>query len=82
MQAIKIQTSLDDRYEALEDADYHLKEAMKAISGINEYADWFQVLDDLHYEVKGEFEAVEAELAREDEINEAMMKRMYERDAM
>lgn len=71
-----------DLREALDEATYHIREAMSAIKGYGELADWFTELDVIHDEMFAELENVETQIRVEHEELVREMTRDYYRSVI
>lgn len=71
-----------DLREALDEATYHICEAMGAIKGYGELADWFNELDTMFDEMYAELENVETQIRVEHEELVREMTRDYYKAVM
>jgi len=80
--AVKIQPSLDDLCEALEDAIYHVKAVKEALDGIPQYECWWALMDEVLDEMKTEFEPLEVQAQQEYDTEIADLTRDYYRSVI
>lgn len=71
-------TDIEDLWEALDGAMTSVQFALDALKDVQEYAEWFNVLDDVLYEMKAEFELVDNEVASIEAAELRAKNREYE----
>lgn len=70
-----------DRLDAVNEAIWHVKEAMEELEG-TEYEDWINALGDIHTEMEREQDELESYMTGEHRQMLADLNREYERDLL
>lgn len=72
----------DSLLTAVQEAIYHVNEAMDELRGFGEYEEWFNTLDDLYDEMEKEQDERECQASADYQAEIADLNRDYERERL
>lgn len=79
---VTMDNSNDDLLIAVNEAKWHISEAMDELRGFGEYEEWFDALSDMYDEMDAEQDKRESYATGEEQAVLAEMRRDYERDLL